>query len=75
MSTESDKQNELKNNSSADTESFRDSIATIDKEGKRVWIYPTKPSGKFYNWRKYLSYLYLILFFTIPFIKINWESR
>lgn len=55
----------------ANQESFRDSIATIDKEGKRVWIYPTKPSGRFYNLRKYLSYVYLVLFFLIPFIKIN----
>ena len=27
-------------------ESFRDSIATITKEGKRAWIYAQKPKGK-----------------------------
>lgn len=52
-------------------ESFRDSIATIDKDGKRAWIFPTKPHGKLYNLRSYLSYIYLILFFGLPFIKIN----
>ena len=30
-------------------ESFRDSLTTVSKEGKRKWIYPKKPSGKFYN--------------------------
>ena len=50
---------------------FRDTVATIDKSGKRVWIYPKKPKGSLYNYRKALSYLYLILFFGLPFIKIG----
>jgi len=54
-------------------ESFRDSIATIDQEGKRKWIYPTKPKGKLYNLRKYLSYVYLVIFFGLPFIKVSGE--
>ena len=28
-------------------ESYRDVISTVDKHGKRVWVYPKKPSGKF----------------------------
>ncbi|MCC6372944.1 MAG: cytochrome c oxidase accessory protein CcoG [Bacteroidia bacterium] len=52
-------------------ESFRDSIATIDKEGKRAWIFPSKPSGKLYNLRSYLSYVYLVVFFGLPFIKYH----
>ncbi|WP_026463870.1 cytochrome c oxidase accessory protein CcoG [Adhaeribacter aquaticus] len=54
-----------------DKEAFRDSIATVDKEGKRVWLYPKKPAGKFYNYRKLVSYGFLILLFAGPFIKIN----
>lgn len=54
-------------------ESFRDSIATIDKSGKRAWIYPKKPSGKLFNLRAYASYIYLIVFFGLPFIKIQGE--
>ena len=50
-------------------ESFRDSIATIDESGKRIWMYPKKPAGKYYNARTWLSVVYLILFFCIPFIK------
>ena len=64
MSSESSKQEQ---------ESFRDSIATIDKEGKRAWIFPTKPSGKLYNLRSYLSYVYLVIFFGLPFIKYHGE--
>jgi len=52
-------------------ESFRDSIATIRKDGKRKWIYAKKPSGRLYNYRKWLSYLLFLLFFVGPFIKPN----
>ncbi len=54
-------------------ESFRDSIATIDKSGKRAWIYPKKPSGRLFNLRAYLSYIYLLVFFGLPFLKLNGE--
>ncbi|HQQ94084.1 MAG TPA: cytochrome c oxidase accessory protein CcoG [Bacteroidia bacterium] len=54
-------------------ESFRDSIATIDKQGKRAWIFPKKPSGKLYNMRAYLSYVYLLVFFGLPFVKFQGE--
>jgi cytochrome c oxidase accessory protein FixG len=52
-------------------ESFRDSISSIRKDGKRNWIYPLKPSGPFYNKRNIASIIYLVLFFTLPFIKVN----
>ncbi|MEP7142641.1 MAG: cytochrome c oxidase accessory protein CcoG [Ferruginibacter sp.] len=52
-------------------ESFRDSVATISKEGKRNYIHPKKPVGKFYNLRTWFSIFYLLLFFTLPFIKVN----
>ncbi len=54
-------------------ESFRDTLSTVNKEGKRVWVHPTKPKGKYYNLRTYLSLLYLTLFFGIPFIKVQGE--
>lgn len=52
-------------------EIFRDSIATINEEGKRAWIYPKKPSGKFYEYRKWVSYVLLSILIISPFIKIN----
>lgn len=54
-----------------DQSAFRDKVATVDKQGKRVWIFPQKPKGWYYNARTWLSVLYLIVFFTLPFIKVN----
>lgn len=52
-------------------ESFRDSISTISKEGKRSWIYPKKPSGRYYRARTIVSVVLLALLFGGPFMKIN----
>lgn len=41
------------------------------EKGKRKWMYPVIRKGKFYNYRNWLSYAYLILFFTGPFLRIN----
>ena len=57
-----------------DEDEFRNKIATINEEGKRAWIYPKKPAGKFYNYRKTLSYFLLAFLFSAPFIKINGEQ-
>jgi len=54
-------------------EQFRDKISTVDKAGKRIWIYPKKPSGKFTNYRTWLSYLYFVILFGLPFVKVNGE--
>src|SRR5688572_20937574 len=54
-----------------DTEAYRDTISTVDKDGKRVWVYPKKPKGKLYNYRKLVSYGFLALLFAGPFLKIN----
>lgn len=54
-----------------DEEEFRDSVAHISAEGKRVWFFPKKPKGYFYNLRSYLSWIYLTVFFTLPFIKFH----
>lgn len=40
-------------------------------EGKRRWMYPIIRKGKFYNYRNWLSYVYLVLFFSGPFLRIN----
>lgn len=52
-------------------DSFRDTIATIDSNGKRAWIFPKIPSGKLYDRRKLLSYFLLIFLLGAPFVKIN----
>lgn len=52
-------------------ETFRDTIATINEDGKRAWVYPKKPKGPFYDKRKWVSYGLLIFLIAAPFIKIN----
>ncbi len=52
-------------------EAFRDRISTVNEKGKRVWIYPKKPKGTYYNYRKIVSYFFLAFLFLAPIIKIN----
>lgn len=52
---------------------YRDKIATVDESGKRIWIFPKMPKGKFYNYRKWVSYLLLITLFAGPHIRIGGE--
>jgi cytochrome c oxidase accessory protein FixG len=41
------------------------------EKGKRRWMYPVIRKGKLYHYRNWLSYVYLILFFSAPFLRIN----
>ncbi len=49
--------------------SYRDKVATVDKQGKRIWIFPQKPKGKLYNARTWVSIFYILIFVALPFIK------
>lgn len=62
-----------KENDNTHESSFRDSVATIDQQGRRRYIHPKKPKGKLYNKRTIASIVYLTLFFTLPFLKIAGE--
>jgi cytochrome c oxidase accessory protein FixG len=52
-------------------EVFRDTIATVDETGKRIWVYPKKPSGTFHRWRIVVTVFLLSLLLGGPFIRIN----
>lgn len=52
-------------------ESFRDRHSNTTKEGKRKWVYALKPSGRYYNYRKYLSWAYFAVFLILPLIRVN----
>jgi cytochrome c oxidase accessory protein FixG len=56
-----------------DKEDYRDHISTVDSEGKRIWLYPKKPSGRFYRWRTWVSFAFLAVFLAMPFIKVDGE--
>ncbi|MCB0279118.1 MAG: 4Fe-4S binding protein, partial [Calditrichaeota bacterium] len=53
---------------------FRDHIATADEHGKRNWIYPKKPTGKYYNARTLVSIVLLVFLFAAPFVKVNGDQ-
>ena len=50
---------------------FRDNIGTVDKEGKRIWMYPKKPKGSYHTKRAIVAIVLLGLLFSGPFIKIG----
>lgn len=52
-------------------ETYRDHLATVDASGKRVWVYPKKPKGRFTRYRLLVSLLLLAILFAGPFIKVN----
>ncbi|MCG8474951.1 MAG: cytochrome c oxidase accessory protein CcoG [Cytophagales bacterium] len=51
---------------------FRDSISTVDEDGRRVWVYPKKPTrGKYLKGREFVTYILMAILFAVPFIKID----
>jgi cytochrome c oxidase accessory protein FixG len=52
-------------------EEFRDTIATVDEKGKRIWVYPKKPTGRLHTWRVIVTVTLLSLLFGGPFLKVN----
>lgn len=40
----------------------------------RKFLYPKKPAGKLYNYRKWVSYVLLVFLFAAPFLKIKGEQ-
>lgn len=51
-------------------EEFRTSLGTVHKDGKRKWVFPKKPSGRFTKYRTYVSWILLAVFILSPFIKL-----
>jgi len=54
---------------------FRTQLSTLTEDGKsRKWLYPRVVKGKLHAYRSRISYFFLILLFTAPFIKLNGEQ-
>lgn len=49
---------------------FRVQVGTMDTKGKRKWMFPKKPKGKFTSYRTYVSWVLLAVFIILPFIKL-----
>jgi cytochrome c oxidase accessory protein FixG len=54
-----------------EAETFRNQLATVTDDGKRKWVYPKKPSGRFHKARIVVSTILLLILFCTPFIKVN----
>ncbi len=54
-----------------EAETFRDSVGTMEQSGKRKWVFPRKPKGRYTNYRTLVAIILLAMFFAIPFIRIN----
>lgn len=54
-------------------DTFRDHLSTVDQKGKRIWLYPKKPIGKYFNKRAMVSFFLVAFLITGPFIKIGGE--
>ena len=50
---------------------FRSHLATADVRGRRIWLYPRKPQGRYTRARRRLSALLLVVLFVGPFVTID----
>jgi cytochrome c oxidase accessory protein FixG len=53
------------------SESFRDRSSLVKEDGKRKWIYAVQPSGRYYNYRTFLTIFYLVILVGLPFLEWN----
>ncbi len=51
--------------------SYRDRISTVTVDGKRNYLHPKIPKGKFITWRNIVGLVLLTLLFVLPLIKVN----
>ncbi|MFA5833359.1 MAG: cytochrome c oxidase accessory protein CcoG [Bacteroidota bacterium] len=56
---------------STQQESFRDSLGIVEKSGKRKWVYPKEPKGRFTNAKNVFSGILLLILFGTPFMTVD----
>lgn len=52
-------------------EAFRDTIGTLDESGKRKWIYPLAPQGRFARARTWVAVFLLAVLLAGPWVRID----
>ncbi len=52
-------------------DSFRDHLSTVAEDGKRKWVYPTKPKGKWFKKRTAVAIFFYAVFFILPFVYVK----
>jgi cytochrome c oxidase accessory protein FixG len=56
---------------SEEHDTFRDALASVERDGRRRWIYARQPSGPLYRARTILSVFLLGFLFLAPFVSIH----
>ncbi len=46
-------------------------LASVDEQGKRVFLYPADVKGVYHRWRKIVHWVLLVVFLILPWIQIN----
>ena len=54
-----------------DSSSYKDSVSTISSQGKRVWLYPKRPKGRFTTARTVVAIILILILVGTPFIKVH----
>ncbi len=54
-----------------DSSSYKDSVSTISEQGKRIWVYPKKPKGRFTSARTVVAIILILILVVTPFIKVH----
>src|SRR5690348_14253417 len=62
--------NSLSTETSAERD-FRNHIATAERDGRRKWVYPRRPKGRFHRARAWVAAALLLVMFGGPFVKLN----
>ena len=57
-----------------EAETFRNQLATVTDEGKRKWVYPKKPSGRFHKARLVVSAILLLILVLTTIHQSEWTS-
>ncbi|MEI6245075.1 MAG: cytochrome c oxidase accessory protein CcoG [Acidobacteriota bacterium] len=55
-------------------ETFRNELASVNKDGKRKWVYARKPAGRYFRLRTILSWFLLAFLFAAPFVKVGGQQ-
>ena len=50
---------------------YRDHLATADQQGRRRWLHPKKPSGKWHTRRAWFASILIVVMFVGPWIRIQ----
>lgn len=55
------------------SDDYRDKLTTVSDDGKRVWVYPKKPKGRYHFWRNVVAWALIIFMAGGPFLEKNGE--